>query len=125
LEPWQFTQTIAPENLAVDAVGNRTVWLSWDALSHPTGIGGYEVFSSPAGFGVWTSGGWTESQAIKTFPVTGLDPGTSYDFAVVTYTLPHEKNQNLVTSDFSTELMQTTASPHFSPPPHLPLFRLL
>jgi len=106
---WQSTQTIAPENVAVDAIGDHTVWLSWDAVSYQDDPGGYEVFSSPSGAGVWTSGGWTASKLDIIFPVTGLDPATSYDFSVATYTDPHINNFNLVTSDLSPEATATTA----------------
>ena len=107
---WQSTQTIAPENLTVDSWGDRTVWLSWDAVSYQSDPGGYEVFSAPTGTGVWTSGGWTEPKTETTFPVTGLDSGTIYDLAVLTYTAPHADNLNLVHSDFSPEEEATTAS---------------
>jgi hypothetical protein len=65
---------------------------------------------------VWTSGGWTESKSTLTFPVTGLDPGTSYDLAVVTYTDPHADNLNLVNSDFSAQVTATTADTGCSQP---------
>jgi hypothetical protein len=107
---WQSTQTIAPVNLTVDSFGDHTVWLSWDAVSYQTDPGGYSVFSAPTGSGVWTSGGWTEAKTDTTYPVTGLDPGTSYDLAVVSYTDPHSNNLNLVNSDFSPEAMTTTAN---------------
>jgi len=108
--PWQETQTIAPENLSVGEVGDHTVWLRWESVPYQINPGGYEVFSSPTGSGVWTSRGWTDSKAITTFPVTGLNPGATYDLAVVTFTDPHAINLNLVTSDFSAELTQTTAN---------------
>jgi hypothetical protein len=101
LWPWQDVQTIAPENLTVGTVGDHTVWLTWDP-------GGYEVFSSPSGSGIWTSRGWTDSKATTSFPVTGLNPLTTYDLAVVTYTDPHADTFNLVKSDFSIEVVQTT-----------------
>ena len=107
---WQSTQTIAPANLTVGSLGDHTVWLSWDAVSYQTDPGGYSVFSAPTGSGVWTSGGWTEAKTDTTYPVTGLDPGTSYDLAMVSYTDPHANNLNLVNSDFSPEVMATTAS---------------
>jgi len=107
---WHSTQTIAPENLTVGSLGDHTVWLSWDAVSYQIDPGGYEVFSAPTGTGVWTSGGWTEPKTSNTFPITGLDPGTAYDLAVLTYTAPHADNLNLVHSDFSTLVMATTVS---------------
>ena len=113
---WQSTQTIAPANLTVDSVGSYTVWLSWNAVSYQTDPGGYEVFSSPTGSDVWTSGGWTVSKTDTTFPVTGLDRITSYDFAVVSYTDPHSNNLNLVNSDLSLKVMETTAALGCAPP---------
>ena len=107
---WQSTQTIAPVNMTFDRVGDHTVWLSWDAVSYQSDPGGYSVFSAPTGTGIWTAGGWTESKTDTSYPVTGLVPGTIYDLAVVTYTDPHADNLNLVHSDFSPEVMATTAS---------------
>jgi len=107
---WQSTQTIAPANLTVDSLGDHTVWLSWDAVTYQSDPGGYEVFSTPTGSGVWTSVGWTEAKTDTTFPITGLDPGTTYDLAVVSYTDPHVRNLNLLISDLSPQVMVTTAS---------------
>ncbi|MEJ2085242.1 MAG: fibronectin type III domain-containing protein [Acidobacteriota bacterium] len=107
---WQITQTIAPANLAVGAVGDHTVWLSWDAVDYQADPGGYSVYSAPMGSGVWTPRGWTEAKTETTFPVTGLDPATNYDLAVVTYTDPHLNNFNLVSSEFTPLEMTTTAS---------------
>jgi len=107
---WQSTQTIAPVNLTVDSLGDHTVWLSWDAVSYQADPGGYSVFSAPTGTGIWKAGGWTESKMDTTFPVTGLVPGTIYDLAVISYTDPHADNLNLVHSDFSPEVVETTAS---------------
>jgi len=107
---WQSTQTIAPVNMTFDRVGDHTVWLSWDTVSYQDDPGGYSVFSSPTGTGVWKAGGWTEAKTDTSYPVTGLVPGTIYDLAVVTYTDPHADNLNLVHSDFSPEVMATTTS---------------
>jgi hypothetical protein len=107
---WQSTQTIAPENLAVDRLGDHTVWLTWDAVSYQSDRGGYSVCFAPTSSGAWTCDGWTEEKTDTTYPATGLDPATSYDLAVVTYTDPHVDNQNVVNSNFSPEVMATTAS---------------
>jgi len=66
---WQITQTVAPESPAVGPgpVGDHTVWLNWVPIDYQLNPGGYEVFSSPTGFGVWTSGGWTDSKMIPDF----------------------------------------------------------
>jgi len=115
---WQMTQTVAPESLNVslgpgpgrNPVGDHTIWLNWMPIDYQMDPGGYEVFSSPTGSGVWTSGGWIGSKGAFLFPVTSLDPATTYDLAVISYTNPHLFNQNLVVSDISTLVMATTAS---------------
>jgi hypothetical protein len=90
-------------------VGDHTIWLNWIPIDYQMDPGGYEVFSSPTGSGVWTSGGWIGSKTVPLFPVTGLDPGTTYDLAVISYTDPHPFNQNLVESDIGPPVMATTA----------------
>ena len=115
---WRMTQTVAPESLSVGTgpgpgpspVGDHTIWLNWIPIDYQMDPGGYEVFSSPTGSGVWTSGGWNDNKVMPFFPVTGLAPGTTYDLAVASYTDPHTYNQNLVESDLSALVMETTAS---------------
>jgi Leucine-rich repeat (LRR) protein len=106
---WLSTQTIAPVNLTVDSVGDHTVWLSWDAVSYQADPGGYSVYSAPTGSGVWTLRGQAEAKTTLTWPVTGLDPGTSYDLAVASYTDTHANNLNLVEGDLGSSEMATTA----------------
>jgi hypothetical protein len=108
---WQSSQTLSPENVTIGSVGDHTVWLSWDAASSPGEPGGYHLFILRPGSGGWASVGWTESIWTTTFPVTGLNPGASYDLAVTTYTDPHTYNPyNRVTSEIGSPEMVTTAS---------------
>jgi hypothetical protein len=107
---WQSSQTISPVNVTVDTVGDHTVWLIWDAVNPQVAPGGYHLFILRPGSGAWESVGWTESKWTTTFPVTGLDPGMSYDIAVTTYTDPHLYNYNRVTSDISSPEDLTTSS---------------
>jgi len=108
---WESSQTISPVNVTVHSVGTHTVWLSWDAVNPQGAPGGYHLFIQRPGSGSWESVGWTESKWTTTFPVTGLDPGMSYDIAVTTYTDPHFYNPyNRVTSDISSPEMVTTSS---------------
>ena len=106
---WQSTQTIAPENVTIEWVGDHTAWLSWDSVSY-NDPGGYDVFFVPATGGEWASAGWTSDKNGLEIPATALDPGFSYDFAVASFTLPHADNQNLVISDLSEPVMATTAN---------------
>jgi hypothetical protein len=107
---WQSSQTISPVNVTVDSVGDRTVWLIWDAVSPQVAPGGYHLFILRPGSGAWESVGWTESKWTTAFPVTGLDPGMSYDIAVTTYTDPHLYNLNRVGSDIGSSEYLTTSS---------------
>ena len=107
---WLSTQTIAPGNVIAEWVGDHTVWLSWDAMSFQSFPGGYEVFVSPAASGQWVSVGMTAAKTELEIPVTGLDAGAVYDFAVASFTLPNSFNQNTVTSDLGESVMSTTAN---------------
>ena len=108
---WESSQTISPVNVTVDSLGDHTVRLIWDAVSPQGAPGGYYLFILRPGSGAWESVGWTESKWTTTFPVTGLDPGMSYDIAVTTYTDPHLYNPyNRVTSDIGSPEMVTTSS---------------
>ena len=108
---WQSSQTPSPENVVIDSVGDHTVWLSWDAETSPGEAGGYELFILRPGSGAWEYIGWTESKWTTSFPVTGLDPGASYDLAVTTYTDPHLYNpKNRVGSAISSSEMVSTAN---------------
>lgn len=106
---WQSSQTVAPENLSVVWTGDHTVWLSWDPVSYED-PGGYEVILVPTAGGPPGSSVRTASKTEIEIPAPALDPGVSYDFEVISYTLPHPRNHTLVTSDPSEAVMATTSN---------------
>ena len=111
---WAETQTLAPSNVSVTAVRDHSVELTWDQRSLPDhsgyGIsGGYFVFVRPAGVDSWLAARWTSTTETTTFPITDLEPGTSYEFAVASFTNPHEFNENRVISETREPVMATTA----------------
>ncbi|MCP4901114.1 MAG: hypothetical protein GY906_29440, partial [bacterium] len=106
---WDETQTIAPDGLAIASVADRTVWLEWTPITYTEDRGGYEVFSGPVALKAATSGGFTPTKSNTTFPVTGLQPGQSYDFTVGTFTHPHLLNLNTVESELTAPEMATTS----------------
>lgn len=112
---WQFSQTVAPENLTIEWVGDHTVWLSWDPTSWPP-EGGHEAWVVPVAGGDWVLAGRTESKNEIEIPVVALDPGVSYDIAVTTFTEPNSWNDNLVTSDPGEPVLATTADVGCSAP---------
>jgi len=105
---WAASQTVAPENVVATGVSDHAVWLSWDQVSYAD-PGGYNLYVSPAGAGSWTLVDWTADKTTTEFPVAGLDPDTSYDFAVGSFTDPHANNLNLVVSDGNGPVMATTS----------------
>lgn len=105
---WDLSQTVAPSDLVVTAVGDRTVWLGWTPILYSGDHGGYEVLSEPSGSGVVSSGGLTSDKDVDTFPITGLEPGETYDVSVRTHTWPHASNGNAVTSDATDPLVVAT-----------------
>lgn len=108
LGDWQSTQTVAPENLSVDWVGDHTIWLSWSAVDY-SAPGGYVVYAAPSAGGAWTCIGWTAGKDEIGFPAAALEPGAGYDLVVTSYTLSHLENQNDVESDFGDPVTATAA----------------
>jgi hypothetical protein len=107
---WQSSQTIAPENASLSSIADHTAWLGWDAASEIPGPGGYVLYVKETTSPDWLLNGTATSKATVNFPVTGLNPGTQYDFAVATYTAPHPNNRNRVISDPSPLVNGMTAS---------------
>ena len=107
---WQSSQTIAPENPSISSTADHTVWLGWDAASSTPGTGGYVLYFKETTSPDWLLNGTATLKTTVTFPVTGLDPGTQYDFAVATYTDPHSNNRDRVISDPSPLVNGMTAS---------------
>ncbi len=106
---WGDTQTVAPGLLEIVSVGDHTVWLSWVPIPYSADVGAYEPFSKLAGSEDWESAGWTWTKANDSYPVTWLQPGSPYDFAVSTFTEPHENNTNMVFSDSTPTVTAMTA----------------
>jgi Leucine-rich repeat (LRR) protein len=107
---WQSSQTIAPENPSISSTADHTVWLDWDAAGSTPGAGGYALYVKETISADWLLNGIVASKTTVSFPVTGLDPGKQYDFAVATYTDPHLNNRNRVMSDPSPLVNGMTAS---------------
>jgi Leucine-rich repeat (LRR) protein len=107
---WQSTQTIAPDGVTVTSVSDHTVWLEWTAIAYSTSAGGYQVHSAEVPGGSTVSGGFTSAKTVTTYPVTGLQPGQSYDLLVQSFTDPHVVNYNTVLSEISAPVMATTSN---------------
>jgi hypothetical protein len=107
---WSDTQTVPPTDLATPSVGDHTVWLEWSLIPYTADSGGYRLFHQQLPSGSFVMAGCTQSKAETRFPITGLQPGTSYDLAIDTITYPHEYNPSTVISDPSSTIVATTSS---------------
>jgi len=106
---WDETQTIAATNLTITSVSDRTAWLEWSPIIYTGDKGGYEVFSEEVFARTPASGGYTAAKSDTTYPVTGLVPGQAHDLTVITFTRPHEDNQNTVVSELTSPVMAATS----------------
>ncbi len=105
---WEATQTIAP-SLTVASATDRTVWLEWTPILYTGDSGSYEVFSKVMGSQNTAFAGATWNKLESTFPVTGLQPGQTYDLTASTLTRPHAQNSNTVVSEMSEPVAATTS----------------
>jgi hypothetical protein len=106
---WQSTQTVAPDGVTVISVGDHTAWLEWTPIIYTAHGGGYQVHSAELPGGAMVAGGWTDGKTATVFPMTGLQPGQSYDLLVGTLTDPHDNNPSTVVSELGAGQMVTTS----------------
>jgi hypothetical protein len=106
---WEATQTIAP-SLTVASVTDRTVWLEWTPIPYTGDSGSYEIYRNVMGSPdpVFAGASWSKLEGA--FPVTGLEPGQSYDLTALTITRPHAQNANTVISEMSGPVAATTSN---------------
>ncbi len=103
-EGWDTTQTVAPEDLAVQALSPTSVRLSWTPIAYTDDDGGYRIFYAEQTGGKWIEAGMTTDKNVDTFDVVNLRPDTSYSFFIRTQTDPHVTdplnfNKNAVVSE--------------------------
>ncbi|MBF01910.1 MAG: hypothetical protein CMP76_01300 [Flavobacterium sp.] len=67
-----------PTNLGINNLSNTSVDLSWD---NPSGATSWEVVNQPVGGGI-PSGSGTQTNNNTAYTVTGLTPGTNYEYWV-------------------------------------------
>jgi len=105
---WEDTQTIAPPDVTAASVSPTSIDIHWTPIAYTPDNGGYRVFYSTTPGGPYTYFGITADKNASSLPVTGLNPGTTYYFAVQTRTNPHADNQNTVDSEYSVEVSAAT-----------------
>lgn len=113
---WTLTQTVAPTNVRVSDVTDRSAVVSWDIIPYSNDEGGYEVVASTS------PGGTPEAVAARAWKggdsaiIRGLRASTKYYFSVRTYTEPHDYQQSTLRSSFTAAVSATTTAKVVGPP---------
>jgi hypothetical protein len=107
---WENTQTIAPSDVTVIPLSQKSVKVSWTPITYTGDTGGYRIFYRLSSENSWTYSGMTADKLASSYNVTGLAQGANYCFAVQTRTNPHSVNANTVDSEFSSEVCTVVGS---------------
>jgi Leucine-rich repeat (LRR) protein len=105
---WEATQTIAPVNVHAVATSSTSITLSWTPISYFYETGGYRVYVSTTPGGTYAFFNQTSTKTNNSMLVTGLTPFTTFYFVVTSRTNAHGEQQNIVDSEYSTEVHATT-----------------
>jgi hypothetical protein len=90
-------------------VGTNSVTLQWASAPYVQGAGFYEIYYATEPDGEFISAGTTLSKLITNFTVEGLEPNTSYYFAVQTVSLSDDNLDNTIRSEMArTEEVRTS-----------------
>jgi Leucine-rich repeat (LRR) protein/PKD repeat protein len=109
-DDFRFTQTLPPTALSAEAASGGTARLSWTPISYLWDPGGYHILMATAPGGPFTQVATTADKTASSWDVGGLQPSTTYYFALKTFTEPHEQNPNLIGSDWTEAVPFTTAA---------------
>jgi len=103
------TQTVPPEEFSIKVVDSRKITLSWTPIAY-TEDGGHYIISYGVAPGVYIKTEKTLSKKDSEITIPYLNPGRTYYFTIQSFTPPHKKNKNALTSDYSSEIQATTRS---------------
>lgn len=95
---WQSTQTVAPTDVTVGEVTDRSVEISWKPIAYIHDQGGYRVSAARTPGGAPVVVVTTAEKESSSIVVRGLEPETTYHFTVAAVTHPHDYQQNLIVS---------------------------
>ncbi len=106
---WSALQTVAPQELAVEEVGDSAVKLSWELIEYTDEVGRYSVWHSLSPGGPYSNAGATANKSTRQHLVTGLQQNTVNYFVVRAETDDHFNNSsNLVSTPSAEVRAQTT-----------------
>jgi hypothetical protein len=95
---WKDTQTVPPTNVRAVPVSATEVKLTWNAIIYTQDGGNYSVWGKEQHDPTYTLMVTTTNKTITGTVVVGLQPGTTYDFVIRTFTPAHGDQQNDLTS---------------------------
>jgi photosystem II stability/assembly factor-like uncharacterized protein/Leucine-rich repeat (LRR) protein len=95
---WQTFQTLPPTNFRALTVSNNMVSFSWEPSIYKA-TGGYEICCDKSN--ISNKCDTINNQAIVTYELWGLLPGSQYECRIRTITLPNDQNANKLLSRFS------------------------
>jgi len=105
---WENTQTIAPEVTGITTGASRAV-LTFNPLVYKADAGYIQACGGPnPGDRMFCGYSWDKGATSVT--VTGLNPNTTYYFAVRASTYSHSGQQNMLTSEYGPEYSASTSS---------------
>lgn len=112
---FEESQTLAPSEVAVSEVTDRSAVVSWKSIFYEWDEGGYELTVTPSGGGapivVVTPYKYVSSTVVR-----GLSASTSYTVSLRTVTYPHDYQRNVVSSD-ATAAIPFATGPRVQAPP--------
>ena len=97
---WSLSQTVPPTDVRVGSLSDTAVMVSWTPIEQWGNAGGYRVYYAAQPDGEWKLAGVTPDKSTDFFTVTNLIMGTTYLFAVQSWTEPNAANANRVESDW-------------------------
>ena len=112
---WGNTQTIAPTVTSVTP-GSGSLTLAWNPIAY-AGDGGYYEACGGTTSGQRTLCMTTTNKSASGITITGLTNGTTYYFAVQSYTPSHGSQTNTLLSNFSSEGSGMPEVPTATPTP--------
>jgi hypothetical protein len=101
---WEDYQTVAPEDVTLTYVDSTTFELAWTPILYTGDSGGYRVKAGISSGGPYMLYDTTADKSASGMTVTVPDPNLTYYFVVQTRTEPHGSNDNMLDSEFSTEV---------------------
>lgn len=105
---WEDTQTIAPEQLSVADSDYTSITIKWKSIAYSDDSGGYRVYYRRKGEKKYKLAGITDDKTTSHLLVKGLNPKTTYYFAIETWTHRPGNSQYEIVSKISGKIEAAT-----------------